>query len=99
MQGLGCEGLHRAELADAAILIEDKLRVAAGSLAVGMLRRLRGVGVSLVLVLVVTDVPGGGGLFVLAIGRSRRPGELARQQNQQENREPAAHVRPSIRAK
>ncbi len=46
--------------------------------------------ISLMLVLVVTEVLRRSD-FMLAIGRSHRPGNLDRQNNQQENGEPATH--------
>ncbi len=58
--------------------------------------RLRiGAAVSVVLVLVVTEVPGTLGL-VLAIRRHRRPAELERQHGEQDDGEEAAHSAESI---
>ncbi len=53
------------------------------------------VGIGLMLVLVVTEVLRCGVRFVLAIAGHRRPGELERQKNEQENGKPATHAADS----
>lgn len=65
--------------------------VAAERLARTVTIGLRGTRVGVVLVFVVAEMLGRRASFVSAIASYRRPGELKRQQNQHEDREPPTH--------
>lgn len=74
----------------------DAIAVDATSQGFGIRRSLL-IGISLMLVVMMTEVlcsrPG----LMLAIAGHRRPRELERQENEEEDREPAAHGRDCIR--
>ena len=79
--------LHAAQLADAAIVIELACtRIRVGTIIMAALGLAR-----LVLVVVVADMLGRGAAFMPAVARRRRPGELDRQQHEQDNDQPATH--------